>query len=107
MLTYLNYLELELTNSKRILIENDWDKVYDIHEIHCHSLKFTKTFPFISFVEKMYTSFKFRTQYATLNSYFDPKYKVNCSLLQLTKMFGAKVKSFEKMCIENDLNDIS
>lgn len=98
------YIELELMNGNRVILQKDWGKVYSLKEKNCHCIKFTATFPFLRISRKRYVSFKFRTTYETLNSCDDPRYNVNCTLIELAKLFGEYVKQFELNVVENDVN---
>lgn len=97
-----NGIEIELTNGKRILVVNDWDRVYDLYEKSYSSISFTKRFPFVKIDKCLYTSFKMQ-EYKGMVSYDDERYKVNCSLVQLASMFGVKLKSFDRAKVEGDL----
>ena len=99
----MDYIELELTNGNRIVLENNIDKVYNIHEKYSRHISFTSSFPFFKITKTKYTSFRFRTYYETINSMGDKRYKVNCTLVALVKMFGGAVKEFEQSCIEGEL----
>lgn len=99
-----NPLELLLVNGKRVLIDKNWEKVYNIHEKQYYKINFSKHFPFISIVKKPCTVFKFRTQYQYMDSILDPTYKVDCTLVQLGSLFEVNVIPFEQSRIEKDLN---
>lgn len=96
-------IELELCNGKKIPIVPDWNKVYDLYEGTRRSFKLSKKFPFIEIVKTSYTSFKYRVNYETIDSIMDPRYKVNCSLVQLAYLFGVDIESFEQMMVNFDL----
>lgn len=96
-------VEVELVNGHRTVIPKEWDKLYNIEEKTRTSFKLTKQFPFVKCVKQTYVSFRFRTEFVYANSWFDPKYKVRCSLAQLAKLFDANVTSFDKTIVESDL----
>ena len=96
-------IEIELLSGKHTLLPKRFDKVYDICEKWTHNIKFTKHFPFISVSKVKFVSFKFRTEYETVNSEEDPRYYVNCTLAHLCRMFGIDIVTWERSCIENDL----
>ena len=97
-------IEIELTNSNRVVLQKDWEKVYDLTEQNSHCIEFTSKFPFLRISRKRYVSFKFRTTYETMNSLCDSRYNVNHTLIELAKMFGVDVKPFELNVVEHDLN---
>ena len=96
-------VEIELTNGHRTVIPKEWDKFYNIKEKTRTSLKLIKQFPFIEVLRHPVVSFKFRTEYEYLNSILDSKYTVNCSLVQLAKLFDANITPFEKTLVGQDL----
>ena len=96
-------IEIELTNGDRVLVENNWKKVYDVKESEKSCITFSHKFPFFKVVKHRYVSFKIQTEYETLKSFLDPRYHVHCSLVQLAKMFDVDVKPFELNVVENDL----
>lgn len=79
-------------------------KVYSLEEKNCRCIEFTTKFPFLRISRKRYVSFKFRTIYETMNSLCDSRYHVNCTLIELAKMFDIDVKPFELNVVENDMN---
>lgn len=101
---HLEYIEIELTNGNRVLLQKDWEKVYSLEEKNCRCIEFTIKFPFLRISKKRYVSFKFRTTYETMNSLCDSRYCVNCTLIELAKMFDVDVKPFELNVVENDMN---
>lgn len=96
-------VEIELINGHRMLIDNDWSKVYSIEEKIKKSFKLISSFPFVEVENKKYVTFMYRTKSEYLNSEDDPVYNVNCSISQLAKLFGVKVTEFEKAMIEHDI----
>ena len=101
---HLEYIEIELTNGNRVLLQKDWEKVYSLKEKNCCCIEFTSKFPFLRIFRKRCVSFKFRTTYETMNSFCDSRYHVNCTLIELAKMFDVDVKPFELNVVENDMN---
>ena len=102
MSRYINKVEIELLNGNRILLPNDWFKVYSLKEKIRVKLKLVSKFPFISFEKERYVKFKLRTHYESLDSIFDPCFKVKCNLSQLAFLFGVNFTPFEKSLIEHD-----
>lgn len=103
MSRYINKVEIELLNGNRILLPNDWFKVYGLKEKIRVKLKLVSKFPFISFEKERYVKFKFRTHYESLDSIFDPCFKVKCNLSQLAFLFGVNFTQFEQSLVEHDL----
>ena len=98
------FVEIELLNHKRILIPNQWHKIYNLVEKERHIFRFTRKFPFVKIEKQRYVSFRFQTVYETLRDFADKHYKVNCLLRHFLALFGVKnVKSFEQGRIEGDL----
>ena len=97
-------VEIELTNGKKILLDNRWEKAYGICEKSYYKISFLRKFPFVHLNKHSCTKFRFRTQYETMNDFFDDRYKANCTVRQLATLFGASVVPFEETCIEGDLN---
>ena len=106
MSRYNNNIELELLNGDHIFISNEWSKIYQLKEKSRIKMKLISRFPFISFEKERYVKFRFRTQYDTLDSIFDPRFKVRCSLSQLAFIFGVDFTPFDKSLVEHDLNQI-
>lgn len=98
-----NSIEIELINGNRVLLEQKWNKVYNLCEKTRWLLKRTPVFPFFKFEKQRYVKFKFMTAYETITSCTDPTYRVKCTLLQFASMFGIKISPFEKTLVENDL----
>ena len=98
-----NVVEIELLSGKRILLPNKWDKIYDLCEKTRWLLRRAEAFPFFKFEKQRYVKFKFRTRFETIDDFFDPKFRVKCTLSQFASMFGIKVTPFERMLVENDL----
>lgn len=100
-----SYIEIELTNGKRILVENDWEKIYDVKEKFRFKFKLMKKFPFFKIIRQRIVSFKVHKTYNYMESVFDPSYAIKNSLLDLATMFGVSVKSFEQNMIECELKN--
>lgn len=100
----LDFVEIELLNKKRLLLENDWTKVRNLVEKTGYFIKSSSRFPFFSIEKRRYCSFMFRTTYDTIDSFFDPKYKVNCTLPQLAALFDVAFKEFDKTIVEHDIS---
>lgn len=96
-------IEIELCNGEKILIERCWSKIYSLFEITKRSFKFVKRFPFIEVTKRRCCSFKIRTKYESFDSILDPKYEVNCTLVQFAQLFGVEIRSFEEAIVKNDI----
>ena len=103
MSRYINHVELELLNGTRILLPNEWFKIYNLKEKIRVKLKFISKFPFISFEKERYVQFNFRKCYESLDSILDPRFKVKCNLSQLAFLFGVNFTQFEQSLVEHDL----
>jgi hypothetical protein len=106
MSRYIDCVELELLNRNHVLLPNDWSKVYNLKEKSRVKLKLVSRFPFISFEKERYVKFRFRTQYKTIDSLYDPSFNVRCSLSQLAFIFGVNFRPFEKSLVEHDLEQL-
>lgn len=98
-----NLIEIEALSGKRFLIENDWSRIYKLEEKLRLLIKWTSRFPFIKFERQRYCSFRFRTEYTYLDSFFDKRYKVNCNLSQLASLFDVEFKEFDKTMVNHDV----
>lgn len=98
-------IEIELINGNRILLSSEWGKVYKLIEKTRLVIKFAKKFPFVYISTKQYTQFKYRSIYETINSAFDPTYRVNCTIVQLAALFGEHVTTFEEGMIDSTLSN--
>ena len=94
-----DFVEIEVLSGKRFLLENDWEKVYDLAEKSWYSFKLSSKFPFISFEKHRYCTFKFSNN----NSLFDKKFKVNCNLSQLAALFDIDFKKFDLTMVNHDV----
>ena len=95
-------IEIELLNGKRMLLQNDWKKVYNICEKTKKIFKFLPKFPFIKIEKIKYVSFNFMTHYEAMQSISDPKYNVKCSLQQFASLFDVTIVPFEYGLIAGD-----
>ena len=98
-----DYVEIKVLSGKRFLLENNWEKVYNLAEKSWYSFKLSSKFPFISFEKHRYCTFKFRTVYSTLESCFDKRYNVNCNLSQLAELFDIDFKEFDTTLVYHDV----
>ena len=96
-------VEIEDLNGNRFLIDNHWSKIYDLVEKTRFVVRWCSRFPFVHFEKQRYCSFKFRTIYTTLNSFFDKRYKINCNLSQLAALFGIEFKEFDRTIVMHDV----
>ena len=97
-----DFVEIEVLSGKRFLLDNSWEKVYNLVEKSWYSFKLSSKFPFISFEKHRYCEFKFRT----LNnnySLFDKKFNVNCNLSQLAALFDIDFKRFDTTMVNHDV----
>ena len=100
----MNNVELLLTNGKKILMSNfDLSKVYDVREITKSKLFFSNKFPFIKIIDEPITKFRYRTQYSSMNDFFDDRYSVACNLMQFCHIVGIDVDHWEKSIMDSDL----
>ena len=100
----MKMIELELCNGNRILLPDDWSRIYNLRECTRKSYTFSRRFPFIKIIKKPYVSFRFMTTYLTLKDSDDLRLNVNCSLLQFASLFGVNVIQFEKALVDHDLS---
>lgn len=98
------YVEVELLNGKRLILDKNMDKVYDLCEKPCLVFKWSSSFPFFHIERRRVVRFRYRKHYETINDWLDPKYTVNCTLVQFTALFGVNVKPFELAIVQNDIN---
>lgn len=98
-----NLVEIELLSGNRILLPNQWEKVYNACEKTGWLIRMSSAFPFFKFEKKRYVKFKFRTHYEMINDFYDPTYRANCTLRQFAFIFGIEISFFEQMLVENDL----
>ena len=96
-------VEILLYSGVRTLISKNWNRVYNIKEFKPYRLYFVGQFPFIRWFNTPVTRFKFRTEYEYFDSFFDPTYYAKCSCIQLAKMFGLDVQSFDSTMIDGDM----
>ena len=94
-----DFVEIEVLSGKRFLLENNWEKVYNLAEKSWYSFKLSSKFPFISFEKHRYCTFKFSNN----NSLFDKKFKVNCDLSQLAALFDIDFKKFDLTMVNHDV----
>ena len=97
-----DYVEIEVLNGKRFLLENNWEKVYNLAEKSWYSFKLSSKFPFISFEKHRYCTFKFRT-FRNNDSFLDKKFNVNCNLSQLAALFDVDFKEFDLTMVNHDV----
>ncbi len=99
-----DYVEIELLNGKRLMIEKRIDKVYDLYEKPCLVFKWSSSFPFFRIERRRVVRFRYRKFYETIDSWLDPRYIVNCTLVQFVALFGVNLKPFELAIVQNDIN---
>lgn len=99
-----DYVEVELLNGKRLMLEKNMDKVYDLYEKPCLVFKWSSSFPFFHIERRRVVRFRYRKFYDTIDSWLDPRYTVNCTLVQFTALFGVSLKPFELAIVQNDIN---
>lgn len=99
-----DYVEVELLNGKRLILEKNIDKVYDLCEKPCLVFKWSSSFPFFHIERRRVVRFRYRKFYDSINSRLDPRYIVNCTLVQFAALFGARLKPFELAIVQNDIN---
>ena len=106
MESQMPFVEVKLIGGKRIMLERNPEKVFNVCEKTYLKWHFHKHFPFICFERKPCVSFKFRIHYETLNSSRDPTFCVDCTMKHFSKLFDFNVVGFEETCIEEDLEGI-
>lgn len=100
-------IELELVDGTRVLVTNDWDKLYHIKEHIIYKWKLCSKFPFIARHKMRFTTFTYQDQYSTIRSGFDSMYTVKMSLQELALAFGQKITTFEECKVNADLQHCS
>ena len=98
-----DYVEIEDRSGKRFLLDNNWERVYNLAEKSWYSFKLSSKFPFISFEKHRYCTFKFRIRSFNNNSLFDKKFNVNCNLSQLAALFDVNFKEFDFTIVNHDV----
>ena len=100
----MNMIEIETISGNRLLIDNDWSKVYNLVEKTRYVMKLQTTFRFIVFKKHIFCDFKFKTIYNTLTSWCNKRIKAKCNILQLASLFDVNVKCFDESCINHDMH---
>ena len=97
-----DYVEIEVLSGKRFLLDNNWERVYNLAEKSWYSFKLFSKFPFISFEKHRYCTFNFRNN----DSFLDKNFNVNCNLSQLAALFDVDFKDFETAMVNHDVTKL-
>ena len=96
-------VEVKLVNGNRVLLPNDFRRVYNLVEKTTTCITWTAKFPFLKFEKHTYVKFKFESCHSVSKNIYDPVYKVDCMALQLASLFDVNAKPFEFSVITYDL----